>query len=652
MAMNPMAGMGRPPAIGGMPPSMGAAPMSQAPSPQMGGGVAPSTGNVMQITSTLRGMSDQQLQQYAAMHKSDPFVFPLAFQESQTRKQMRAGQAAQMAGQKLPPVVDQDLQQMTPTPLTGGAGQTITGGHGQAINVLPEEQGIGALNAPNLQRMADGGIAGYADGGQQPGMFNYAQMAPAVDLHPNSGVTPRSMAGGGITGYADAVATAPIRATNPGGPGGMQYYLDVPEDPSERVLFKTLRGKLFGNEKVPPELGKLKGQLFKTQEEAQTAYNDALGKKGTATATPAVTTPAKTEPAAVENKEPPSSEDVLAEPTETKAPWSPGIVAPKIATAGGIGGRAPTAEGAKQQANTFLNPETFKPDIENEITETGVGIAQQRALRDKMLAGRKTPYKDYEERLKAQEAKEPEEKEKLTGLSLLEAGLAVMGGDSPYAFQNLSRATAGVKTYSEGIKDLKKSKDLRDRAFADIEQARTAQANNDIDRSIEFEDRASGKLQEARRWGISSLQNFGMENAKIASHAYDNALNNFEANRRTASTNAVHTAGINAQLQMEANKLNMAPPEARMAMMLGNGDLETGLAKMAAIQAGKLNPTKEYLDYKAKAVGKVDVFGQPVPIQSASEFFEDLKNAQLALAAMGGPGKLKNTAPSVLRQDK
>ena len=172
MAMNPMAGMGRPPAMGGMPPSMGVAPMGQAPSPQMGGGVAPSTGNVMQITSTLRGMSDQQLQQYAAMHKSDPFVFPLAFQESQTRQQIRAGSLAQRMGQKPPPVVDQDLAQMAPTPITGGAGQTITGGHGQAINVLPEEQGIGALAAPNLQRMADGGIAGYADGGQQPGMFN------------------------------------------------------------------------------------------------------------------------------------------------------------------------------------------------------------------------------------------------------------------------------------------------------------------------------------------------------------------------------------------------------------------------------------------------------------------------------------------------
>ena len=160
---------------------MGVAPMGQAPSPQMGGS-APSTGNVMQITSTLRGMSDQQLQQYAAMHKSDPFVFPLAFQESQTRQQMRAGQAAQMAGQKPPPVVDQDLQQMAPP------------------QALPEEQGIGAIPAQNLQHMADGGIAGYADGGQQPGMFNYAQMAPAVDLHPDIGVTARTMASGGLAG--------------------------------------------------------------------------------------------------------------------------------------------------------------------------------------------------------------------------------------------------------------------------------------------------------------------------------------------------------------------------------------------------------------------------------------------------------------------
>jgi hypothetical protein len=43
--------------------------------------------------------------------------------------------------------------------------------------------------------------------------------------------------------------------------------------------------------------------------------------------------------------------------------------------------------------------------------------------------------------------------------------------------------------------------------------------------------------------------------------------------------------------------------------------------------------------------------GQPLPMLGAKEFFDNLADAQKALAAMGGPGKLKNTAPQVLRPD-
>lgn len=96
--------------------------------------------NVNQITSTLRNMPDQQLQQYAAMHKADPYVLSLAVAESNSRKQLRAAQQAKMAGQQQPTVADQNVAQMAQ---------------------LPEEQGIGALPAPNLQGMADGGIVGY-----------------------------------------------------------------------------------------------------------------------------------------------------------------------------------------------------------------------------------------------------------------------------------------------------------------------------------------------------------------------------------------------------------------------------------------------------------------------------------------------------------
>jgi hypothetical protein len=104
------------------------------------------------IMSNLRMMPDADLRRYAEMHKKNPYIFPLAFQESQDRQQMRAGQQAQMAGMEQPKTVDVALNAMGPR---------------QAMPAprLPEEQGIGALPAKNLQRMADGGIVGYADRG-------------------------------------------------------------------------------------------------------------------------------------------------------------------------------------------------------------------------------------------------------------------------------------------------------------------------------------------------------------------------------------------------------------------------------------------------------------------------------------------------------
>jgi hypothetical protein len=117
------------------------------------------------LMSTLRGMPDAQLQQYAAMHKNDPFVFPLAFQESQDRQRARAAQQAQ--GQQPPKVVDQDLQQMMPQP----APQPMMPPQqmAQAPQQLPENSGIGQLPAPNLQKMAEGGIVAFGDGGEVPG---------------------------------------------------------------------------------------------------------------------------------------------------------------------------------------------------------------------------------------------------------------------------------------------------------------------------------------------------------------------------------------------------------------------------------------------------------------------------------------------------
>ena len=128
--------------------------------------------NVNQITSTLRTMGDAQLEQYASMHKNDPYILPMAIAESNARKQMRSQAQAKMAAQPQQKIADQEIAQMS------------------APAQLPEDQGIAQLPAPNIQNMAGGGIVAFADGGYtNEDMMNSSE--PVV-----------RMAGGGV-GYTE-----------------------------------------------------------------------------------------------------------------------------------------------------------------------------------------------------------------------------------------------------------------------------------------------------------------------------------------------------------------------------------------------------------------------------------------------------------------
>ena len=139
--------------------------------------------DVNQITSTLRGMGDRALQQYAMMNKGDPYILSLAVSESNQRKQLRtAAQARNIAPQ--PKVADAAIASMGESPAVDAMGNVT----GMASGGLPENQGIARIPTPNIQRMADGGIAGYADEdedegmatGGMGGMFNFAQQGEPV----------------------------------------------------------------------------------------------------------------------------------------------------------------------------------------------------------------------------------------------------------------------------------------------------------------------------------------------------------------------------------------------------------------------------------------------------------------------------------------
>jgi soluble lytic murein transglycosylase-like protein len=175
--------------------------------------------NSEKITSQIAILPDAALKQMAMMHKNDPYVLPLIISEDGRRKQMRQAAQAQMAGMPQPKVADAALAQM-----------------GQ----LPEEQGIGQLPAPNIQRMANGGIAGYEDDqegmatGGMGGMFNFAQQSEPVVR----------MAGGGMAG--DGVMNFSNGGTNKlSGANLFEKALDMEgiTNPRERAFLKALHGQ-------------------------------------------------------------------------------------------------------------------------------------------------------------------------------------------------------------------------------------------------------------------------------------------------------------------------------------------------------------------------------------------------------------------------
>jgi lysozyme family protein len=116
--------------------------------------------NIDATTKMLMGLQQKgQLQQYVAQHKNDPNLVSLALYVSNMSKARPAVQAE--ANQ--PKIVDQAIAGMAPPQ-----------------EMMPEDQGIATLPAPNMQNMAGGGIVAFEEGGDVPGYAGGGTPADAV----------------------------------------------------------------------------------------------------------------------------------------------------------------------------------------------------------------------------------------------------------------------------------------------------------------------------------------------------------------------------------------------------------------------------------------------------------------------------------------
>ena len=502
--------------------------------------------NVNQITTTLRGMGDRALQQYAMMNKGDPYILSLAVSESNQRKQLRsAAQARNMAPQ--PKIADAAIAGMSEAPAVDAMGNVT----GMASGGLPENQGIARIPAPNIQRMADGGIAGYGDDqegmatGGMGGMFNYAQ---------DSGPVLR-MAGGGAVQKFAGKGEQLVRTTD----GGKTWFLDVPA-PSR------------GN---PSPASALANMKFSSKQEAIEAFN-ALANTGTVEPQPVwgmgmpmnVGMPAGTDVSTL--KQPAYVPPVAApgaQPSGNKPP-APPVEKQGLATL--APSKAMTAEEAKTQAGDFVDFEESRTALRKAETDQESQGARLRTMLADNLP--KTPAMEgLEKLLDKQDAATGGEKDKAAGLALLSAGLAIAGGSSRFALQNLKEAIPAVTQYGEALKDIKKMERENMKLRGDIEQARRAESRDDTKLKLQLEEKIGDRQDKINELGIGLTSKIAGTTADIASKLWSTS---FDAQNRKEialfeAQNRKDVAGIsaNAQANAELNKytqLGLAAPESAL----------------------------------------------------------------------------------------
>lgn len=483
-----------------------------------GGGVP----NVDLITQTLAKLQpDSALQNYARMHKNDPYILSLATAESNRRKALRLAAQGQNAGQQ-PTVADQNIAGMAPAPVMTGAGVPLQTGYGGPVTTgmaaggLTEDQGIAQLPTPNMQYMADGGIAGYEDDeegmatGGMGGMFNFAQQSEPVVRMADGGAVQKYADTGLVKSSIQQIEEANIAELNPlaqqfktaeqqfiaaarsGDQTAIAQYMQVKED-LRKQLEQAVSSK-FGN--AAP---KVLSQLLSSEKPAAP----------TAPVTPAFPASQKT-PAVAPNA------SVSAAPA---AP-APNVAAPKadvppktqsvkpqtsMGGAQGIKGMYEQFAGKENERETELN------EIRRLVSEQGESekSAAQRQL-DQLktdLAAQGAYGKDREAKLKGKEERIAKEEGQIGGLALLEAGLAIMSGTSANAFENIGKgAMAGTAAYRKSMDKIADAKDKLDDAYGRLEDVRfnqTSMNNSEIRK-------ATADVDKAANAGLKSLTDFAV----------------------------------------------------------------------------------------------------------------------------------------------
>jgi hypothetical protein len=241
-----------------------------------------------------------------------------------------------------------------------------------------------------------------------------------------------------------------------------------------------------------------------------------------------------------------------------------------------------SAQSVKDMYNLFMpqnQKETQLNDIERqykELAESKTSAAQRdyQQLQDD-LAARGEYGKDREAKLKGKEERIGKEEGQAGGLALLEAGLAIMSGTSPYAAANVGQGSlVGTAAYRKSMDKIADARDKLDDAYGRLEDVRFNQKSMD-----------SKDLRAAKK-GVDDATNAGIESLIGA------ASRRFDINRDEAKTM------FGGATHLQAAQIAAAPGIARNKMLEKrfSGD-EKKMAEYTKVQRQVMSDLKNDTNY-------------------------------------------------------
>lgn len=543
--------------------------------------------NVQALNQTLSAMSLPQLQQYAALHKDDPYVVTMALSIANMKKQAMTAQQGQAGQQPMPKVVDQEIAQMAPQPRPQPQMQQMPPQQGGAP--LPEEVGIGQLPAPNIAKMAGGGIVAFGDGGE----------------------VPRYQVGGGILG--DIPGYQPQGTFSP--------QAGAPEEPSFlRKKIMELQNKVAAGTATPQE--KAWVALFGSKEPSVSiAQQDPFAFTQPA-APEAPTSPVKATPSGAAAAS--ATPDKAAEtPIATKNPF----VVPQVKMPGFKPSEAPTvptAEDLRSRYNTLLGADPTKDPFAaqqmeiNRATEAGKRRGIEALEADIKAAGEYG--QGQERRLSEREAKLSKDEGINAAMGFLQAGLGILGGTSPFFGVNVGQgAQKGTEAFMKGQEKIDAARERLDDARTRLEDLRRNESMmNRREVRAAKADLENTLVQGQRDLLAGTRQAYG-HNSQLANTMLSIQANAEDSARKIASAEKLGILDAQTRIAI-ANK----PGEnMQIASILGGGNLEKGMVRMAEIQAGKWDPRNAYTQYMLgwnKNAQANPLYAQENPMLNFSQF--------------------------------